>query len=372
MIISTLTTTPTGIYQLVVCGTSGTVTKCYSYYQLTVNPAGGPATLSVQSSPITGISITSGTGHGGNTNYTNSVVAGTSVSLAAPATYGSYTFSNWSGGCSGGNPCTLTMNSVKNVTAIFIFSLDSRPYVSSATLSGSAFCNVLPGVGQVGFGWVYNDNEGDSQSDYRLQISTNPITFIPLFVNYTIPKVVASGQPESSAILVVPDPSSYSRCISGGDFEDRCVPYNNTYFWRVSVKAGTGNQNWSDPKPDPPTSFDASSHAYPWTMFVPSPSKPAANQEVKFIQDGSDFITDLSLCYSGGEGLCQNKINTTYSWNFGNGNTSPYKGNATTAYSAAGTYNVTLTITDDVGSCTKTKAVTIGPSLPNWIEVPPF
>jgi len=303
------------------------------------------------------------------TQTSTPIASGTSVVLTPTAAPG-YTFSSWAG-CNSvtGNNCNVTMNVNKTVTATF--SLNSRPYVSSAALSGSALCNVFPGGGQVGFGWVYNDDEGDSQSDYRLQISTNT-TFSPLFVNYTISKVVASGQPESSAILVVPDPSSYSRCISGGDFEGRCVPYNNTYFWRVSVKAGTGNLNWSDPKPDPPTSFDAPSHAYPWTMFAPSPSKPAANQEVKFIQDGSDFITDLSLCYSGGEGLCQNKISTTYSWNFGNGNTSPYKGNATTTYSAAGNYNVTLTITDDVGSCTKTKAVTIGPSLPNWYEVPPF
>ena len=313
------------------------------------------------------------------TQTSTPIASGTSVVLTPTAAPG-YTFSSWTGCTSvAGNDCNVTMNVNKTVTATF--SLNSRPYVSSATLSGSgpAFCKVFPGVSQVGFDWVYNDNEGDSQSYYWLQIATSS-TFSPLSINYTISKVVASGQPESSAILVVPD-TSISRCISGGDFEDRCVPYNNTYFWRVSVKAGTGNLNWSDPKPDPPTSFDAPSHAYPWTMFAPSPSKPAANQEVKFIQDGLDFNTDRSLCYSGLEGLCQSKASVRYQWDFQSdsivdcdSNIKPAcKGNATTTYSAAGTYNVTLTITDlDVGSCSKTKTVTIGPSLPNWYEVPPF
>ena len=54
-------------------------------------------TLSVQSTPPTGLSIGSSTGHGGTTNYTKANVAyGTSVSLQAPATDpAGYTFSNW-------------------------------------------------------------------------------------------------------------------------------------------------------------------------------------------------------------------------------------------------------------------------------------
>ena len=113
-------------------------------------------------------------------------------------------------------------------------------------------------------------------------------------------------------------------------------------------------------------------HPYPWPMFAPPPSKPAANEIVTFIQDGLDSNTNRSLCYSGGEDLCQSKLTTTYFWDFGNGQTSPYKGNATTTYSAAGSYDVTLTIIDDVGSCTKPKTVTVGFPLPEWKEVPPI
>ena len=39
MTISTSTTTPSGTYQLFVCGTNGSVNRCYSYYELTVLPS---------------------------------------------------------------------------------------------------------------------------------------------------------------------------------------------------------------------------------------------------------------------------------------------------------------------------------------------
>ena len=54
-------------------------------------------TLTVQSTPPTGLGIGSSTGHGGTTNYTMTGVAyGTSVNLQAPATDpAGYTFSQW-------------------------------------------------------------------------------------------------------------------------------------------------------------------------------------------------------------------------------------------------------------------------------------
>ncbi len=52
--------------------------------------------LAVRSTTITGVSITSDSGHGGTTNYTKDIAQGTTVSLTAPTIPG-YTFSNWSG-----------------------------------------------------------------------------------------------------------------------------------------------------------------------------------------------------------------------------------------------------------------------------------
>ena len=92
----------------------------YTFSQWTVNGAAQPAgqksvtftmdaavtavaeynigyTLTVQSTPPTGLSIGSSTGQGGTTNYTMPGVAyGTSVNLEAPATDpAGYTFSQW-------------------------------------------------------------------------------------------------------------------------------------------------------------------------------------------------------------------------------------------------------------------------------------
>ena len=53
MTISTLATTPAGVYQLIVCGTTGTITNCYSYYELTVIEAGlGISPPQVRTVPI--------------------------------------------------------------------------------------------------------------------------------------------------------------------------------------------------------------------------------------------------------------------------------------------------------------------------------
>jgi hypothetical protein len=52
--------------------------------------------LNVKSTPMTGIVITSSTGHGGTTNYTKSVPPGSSVTLTAPATDpAGYAFLYW-------------------------------------------------------------------------------------------------------------------------------------------------------------------------------------------------------------------------------------------------------------------------------------
>ncbi|MBI3501887.1 MAG: PKD domain-containing protein [Bacteroidetes bacterium] len=63
----------------------------------------------------------------------------------------------------------------------------------------------------------------------------------------------------------------------------------------------------------------------------------------------------------------------TYSWNFGDGNTSTLQ-NPTHTYTATGTYNVTLTVTNANGTCnatiTKNAFILISPPVANFIHVP--
>lgn len=73
-------------------------------------------TLSVSSSGVTGVSITSSTDHGGTTNYAQTIAEGTTVTLAAPTTSGSSTFSEWTGSTNSGNQTiSLIMSSNQSV-----------------------------------------------------------------------------------------------------------------------------------------------------------------------------------------------------------------------------------------------------------------
>lgn len=85
--------------------------------------------------------------------------------------------------------------------------------------------------------------------------------------------------------------------------------------------------------------------AVPTASFVFSPSAPTVNQNILFDASQSTPGTGRSL--------------VRYDWTFGSG--SPQSGvTVTTSYGVAGTYNVVLTVTDDVGqTATATKTVTV-------------
>jgi len=95
---------------------------------------------------------------------------------------------------------------------------------------------------------------------------------------------------------------------------------------------------------------------------------------VKFIQNTLGVAQ--SICYNGSNNpdSCQNGPSIIYAWDFPSANpsASSFKGNTTTTYSVAGTYQATLKITDDIGYCSKTETITIGVSLPRWEEIIPF
>jgi hypothetical protein len=93
-------------------------------------------TLAVNSSGISGVSITSSSGHSGTTNYTRSVDSGTSISLTAPAVVGSYAFTGWSGAVvSSHATISFAMNGDRTVTANYQL-VQYTLAVNSAGISG--------------------------------------------------------------------------------------------------------------------------------------------------------------------------------------------------------------------------------------------
>ncbi len=83
-------------------------------------------TLTVQSTPPTGIVITSSTGNNGTTSYTDTVAYGTSVTLTAPATNpAGYNFDHWTQNGvaavlgTGPKTITFTMHGTMTATAVY-------------------------------------------------------------------------------------------------------------------------------------------------------------------------------------------------------------------------------------------------------------
>jgi PKD repeat protein len=93
------------------------------------------------------------------------------------------------------------------------------------------------------------------------------------------------------------------------------------------------------------------SEALPVASFVFSPTAPAVSQAVQF--DAS-----LSLAQSG-------RVLVGYSWNWGDGTPSSTGVTTSHTFTTAGTYNVVLTVTDNVGQTgTTTRTVTVGTGAP--------
>jgi hypothetical protein len=90
----------------------------------------------------------------------------------------------------------------------------------------------------------------------------------------------------------------------------------------------------------------------PTASFVFSPTAPVVDQPVVFNADASRAAAGRTIA--------------GYSWNFGDGDSVEGAG-AAHAFKSAGTYTVTLTVTDDVGhQGTASQRVTVGPRIPRY------
>jgi len=94
----------------------------------------------------------------------------------------------------------------------------------------------------------------------------------------------------------------------------------------------------------------------PTAQFAFAPASPAANDPVAF--DGS--ASCAGQAGSTGGCLSSNNVLTDFSWNFGDGKTGTGK-TVSHSFSSAGTFNVTLTVTNDRGlTASTTKPVAVG------------
>jgi formylglycine-generating enzyme required for sulfatase activity len=81
----------------------------------------GSYTLHINSSGAFGVSISSSTGHNGTTDYTQTLTAGTGVTLTAPAAVSDTTFTGWTGDVNSSNQTiSFAMDADKTVTANYV------------------------------------------------------------------------------------------------------------------------------------------------------------------------------------------------------------------------------------------------------------
>jgi hypothetical protein len=230
--------------------------------------------------------------------------------------------------------------------------IDTPPYIVPGSTSTSPVigCGVEVGKVRYFFGWKYNDDQSDPETQFDFEILDSS-------GNLVFSKSVTDGW------LGPPTDNGVSVVIPG----DGTLSFGKTYKWYAKVYNAKDSSDWVYGG-----SFTTPSHAYPYCQFTVQPSKPSVGEIVTFI--------DNSICYDASNNPYPCATTTppggphiTYSWNFGNGETSSYKGNATTTYTAVGNYTVTLTITDATisDSCTTSTSITLTLPLPKWKEIKP-
>lgn len=178
--------------------------------------------------------------------------------------------------------------------------------------------------------WTFSDpDQGDSQSAYQAQMATDAgFTNIVVDTN----KVTSSNTQYSPVGL----------------------SYATTYHWRVKVWDSFDTP--SEPEWATGASFTTPVHAYPTPNFSWVPVFPSAEEEIQF--------TDTTTFAPGSTGQ-------GFSWDFGDTGTSLLQ-NPTHVYAENGAYLVSLQATDDAGSCTRQKTVTVTLPFPEWQEISPF
>lgn len=224
------------------------------------------------------------------------------------------------------------------------FTSDSAPNVGSAEVENEEYCSGSP-IGLVSLKWLYQDLEGNNQSEYNL-IVANDSSFSDIVVNLTTNQSVSPGSYGTVALSLFPSPTSATNDLNIGYT-------GSNYYWKVSVKA-TGNPNWSSEVQG--TFFTSPSGPYPNPSFTP-------NQDPLSLD--VTFTNTTTYCSSPSCG---------YNWSFGDippgSSTEP---DPTYTYLLEGSYNVTLEAIG-IGSCTTNSTIIVGSALelPDWKEIIPF
>jgi hypothetical protein len=208
-------------------------------------------------------------------------------------------------------------------------------------ISTSSYCTVGPGLGQITFSWLYQDPNNDPQSQYWLQVATDP-QFNNLAVDCTSSQPgINPGQRGSATVIVTQFPTT--TCPVGQ------IAYNTTYYWRVKVRDSGLWSEWATGTP-----FTTPIHPYPWPEFTWSPERPIPNDILN--------VTNTSQVFPDRDNISESR------WIFENCDPNEFRDpypdfNSTwTVVNRGVNYiKIILTVTDrEAYSCTKEQRIDIG------------
>lgn len=222
-------------------------------------------------------------------------------------------------------------------------------FVASEPVASSV---IAPGAVDYCFGpaaivtWSYFDPAGSAQSAYQVQIDDDIVFFGS--PEWDSGKVFNSGTSNSASSCNPNNP------VGTGPGTCR-LDFNKTYMARVKVwnSSDVSSLLWGQS-----STWQTPLHALPFPDFTFFPPIPAVGSPVTF--------TDATIFAPG-------SISRTWSWDFGGGapGTATGQGPHNNTYSANGIFNPILTVSDNAGTCSITKPVSIQKALPQWREVLP-
>ncbi len=337
-------------------------------------------TLTVNSVPITGINFTVD-GVPNTTNWSSLLLEGDYI-VAMPSTWtvGSdkYTFSHWEDAST--NPVrtiTLTSNMTVNATYVHVYSLtvESTPIdnidFTIDTISGKTNATVELIEGSYNITILDFWPNPVYYFSHWEDASTNPVRTITLTSNMTI--TATYRRPKKYMLTVNSEPITGINFTVGGtanttNWSDILLEVEYLIDMSSTWTTVGGDvyefKHWEDNSTSPMRTFLLSTNmtitatyelafANPTASFIFSPTEPVVDETVTFDATASEDPDGTVV---------------SYLWEFGDG----ISDNGTIvehAYTTAGTYDVTLTVTDDDGlSHTTTKSVTVTEAPPS--EVP--
>ncbi len=289
--------------------TSKTVTA--NYETTTTN-----YTLTVNSDGVSGVAITSSTGHGGTTNYTRAVPSGTTVSLTAPASANDKILTRWMGSVVDGNPTiNFTMDSDKTVTAYYG---NNAVTITSCTIS-----DTTPNPGQP---VTLSDTAGQVHGADFSDIVKVVIGFRdgsghwaggnPVVISTTMPG--RDWQPWSGSSATITAPSTagtyhvWVRCVSTQNESLAIQQFKDITPWSDSPTER--NSRWGTPI------VPSAVHA------VSAPSTPTGGPE------GGSGFSDTTYTFSTAGGSCNGGHSVQYQFDWGDGIHSEWSASSSASY----------------------------------------